>query len=260
MDAKFTFKKGNSPLVLTAIHDGHFVREELKNLFALDEAARLREEDPFTGTWANVGANSIIVDPSRFEADLNRPREKAVYQLPDDAWGLQVWKTKITSEVLDRSLNVYDHFYKEAKIYFDELFAQNRKMIVYDIHTYNYRRESADTEADPSENPEVNLGTINMDRELWNPVIETVINEFRTFDYGGRHLDVRENIKFKGGYFGKWLHETYGKAICPISIEFKKFFMDEHTGDGFEKDINLISKMIQSSLDPVKKALLEIDK
>ncbi len=260
MYENFTFRKGDSPLVITAIHDGHTVREELNNLFALGEAERLREEDPFTGNWTNFSDNRIIVHHSRFEADVNRPRDKAVYQLPEDAWGLEVWKAKLSPEILERSLKVYDDFYEAAKIYFDELLSQNRKIIVYDIHSYNHRRDGIELEANPSENPEINLGTQNMDRAYWQPVVDKLVESFRTFNYEGRNLDVRENIKFKGGYFGKWLFERYGMAVCPISIEFKKFFMDEHTGKGNEKSINLISDMVNSSIKPVLKVLSEIGK
>ncbi len=247
-------------MVITAIHDGHEVRDELRGLFSLGEAARLREEDPYTAIWTNFSDNRIIVHHSRFEADVNRPRDKAVYQIPEDAWGLKVWKGKLSPEILERSLNVYDDFYQGVKIYFDELFSQNRKIIVYDIHSYNYRRDGMEIEANPIENPEINLGTINMDRDLWHPVVETLMESLQTFNYEGRNLDVRENIKFKGGYFGKWLFEQYGKAICPISIEFKKFFMDEHSGRGFDDKINLLSDLIDSSIKPVLKVLKEIGK
>ena len=260
MAKNFTFIKGDTPLVITAIHDGHLVRDELRDLFSIDEAGRLREEDPFTGTWANIWDNRILVHQSRFEADVNRPREKAVYQVPDDAWGLEVWKTKVPPEILERSFKVYDDFYEAAKIYFDELISQNGKIIVYDIHSYNYRRDGTEVEAEPFENPEINLGTKNMDRELWNPVVETLMDCFRSFDYNGRSLDVRENVKFQGGYFGKWLYGQYGKSICPISIEFKKNFMDEHTGKGNDKDIKLISDMVHLSIKTTLKALKEIGK
>lgn len=255
MAGNFTFIKGNSPLVISAIHDGHNIREELKGLFSLSEAARFREEDPFTATWANISDSRIIVHHSRFEADVNRPREKAVYQKPEDAWGLEVWKTKLPPEILERSLMVYDDFYKEAKTYFDDLVSLHKKIIVYDIHSYNYRREGPEIQSDPNENPEINIGTQNMDQKLWQPVVKILLGCFRTFNYEGRKLDVRENIKFKGGYFGKWLFGHYGEAICPISIEVKKIFMDEHTGKGFEKSINLISNMFHSSIKPVLKVL-----
>jgi N-formylglutamate deformylase len=258
MSENFTFQKGDSPLVITAIHDGHGVRDEIKGLFALSEEARLREEDPFTGIWTDIWENRIVVHHSRFEADVNRSREKAVYQHPEDAWGLEVWNRKLSGEILRRSLSEYDSFYQAAEIYFDELFSKNKYVIVYDLHSYNHRREGSDLEADPRENPEINLGTQNMNGELWRPVIEALTKSFRSFNFEGRSLDVRENIKFKGGYFGKWLYERYGSAICPISIEFKKIFMDEHTGAGDASRISQLSAVIESSIEPVLAALQQI--
>lgn len=43
-------------------------------------------------------------------------------------------------------------------------------------------------------------------------------------------LDVRENVKFFGGHFAKWIYQNFPKKVCVLSIEFKKFFMDEWTG------------------------------
>lgn len=255
MSDNYTVVKGLSPIVSTAIHEGHCTRVELKHLFNLDEDERLREEDPFTAKWLNTADNKIIVHHSRFETDVNRSRDKAVYLVPEDSWGLKVWKNELPTEVYQSSLLVYDDFYRNVKIYFDRLFTLHKKVIVYDIHSYNYRREAADIEADPQENPEINLGTKNMDRKLWDPVVQALLKHFKQFDYAGRQLDARENIKFKGGYFGQWLFEQYGSKICPISIEFKKFFMDEHTGEGFEKDINTIDEMMQLSKQPLLDAL-----
>ena len=87
-----TIETNNSPLVAVAIHNGHSVRGELVDLFALTDADMLREEDPFTGNWTSVAKNRIIVNRSRFEVDINRPRDKAVYITPEDAWGLHIWK------------------------------------------------------------------------------------------------------------------------------------------------------------------------
>lgn len=258
MTANYTFITGKSPLVVTAIHEGHQTREELRGLFNLSESERLREEDPFTGRWLDVSDNRIVVHHSRFETDVNRPRDKAVYIDPEDAWGLSVWKKELPERIAQASLQVYDHFYKESKIYFDHLFTLHDKIIVYDIHSYNHRRESPAIEADAAGNPEINIGTKNMNRALWGPVIRTLMEHLSGFDYAGRTLDVRENIKFKGGYFGQWLYEQYGEKICPISIEFKKFFMDEWTGEAFEQDIQLIDQMLVSSKEPVLNALKKI--
>src|SRR5690606_23437781 len=123
----------------------------------------------------------------------------------------------------------------------------------------NYRREATNIEADPLQNPEINIGTRNMDHEKWQPLVDELIRSFRSFDYDGRTLDVRENIKFKGGYFGQWLYETYGSEICPISIEFKKFFMDEWTGEPFENDIRFINQLLKESISPILQELEKIN-
>ncbi len=255
----YTFIKGHSPIVATAIHDGHLTRNSILNLFKLNDEQRLREEDPFTAKWVNISDNNIVVHHSRFETDVNRPREKAVYVKPEDAWGLNIWKEELAEETIQDSLAVFDGFYAEVKKYFDELFLKHKNIVVYDIHSYNHRREATDKEADPEQNPEINIGTKNMDQSKWQPVVDELVNSIKSFDYDGRRLDVRENIKFKGGYFGQWLYEQYGEKICPISIEFKKFFMDEWTGEPFEKDIRLINQLLKESTSSVLQELEKIN-
>ena len=61
------------------------------------------------------------VHRSRFEVDLNRPRDEAVYRTPDMAWGLQVWKAPPPEDVVERSLAVHDRFYDDLQVRLDEL-------------------------------------------------------------------------------------------------------------------------------------------
>ena len=61
-------------------------------------------------------------------------------------------------------------------------------------------------------------------------MIDRFIADLRAFDFMGRKLDVRENVKFKGGNQVKWLHENFAENGCGLAIEFKKFWMDEWTG------------------------------
>src|SRR5919106_606587 len=107
----FRLTVGDGPVVAVAVHDGHDVRPEVAVLLALDESQRLREEDPHTGEWTRIAPTRVIATRSRFEVDLNRPRDKAVYLRPEDAWGLQVWKEAPSAAMLARSLAEYDAFY-----------------------------------------------------------------------------------------------------------------------------------------------------
>ncbi|WP_299758791.1 N-formylglutamate amidohydrolase [uncultured Pontibacter sp.] len=257
--AYYTITPGESPLVATAIHNGHEVRPNLKGLYNLTAEERLREEDPFTADWVAVTDNQIVGHYSRFELDLNRSPEKAIYRKPEDAWGLQVWKDELPEELAQESMKRYDQFYKEVKRMLTGLLEKHDCLVIYDLHTYNHRREGqSGPAANPDENPEVNIGTGNMNREKWAPVVDAFINSLSSYNYQGRQLDVRENVKFKGGHFMRWIHDTFGDSVCVMSIEFKKFFMDEWTGEPDQAQVQEIRQALQQSTHPVLKALEQV--
>ena len=248
--------KGHSPVVAAAIHDGHRVREEVSRILSLTEAERLREEDPFTAIWTEVVETRIIGSHSRFEVDLNRPREKAVYIEPEDAWGLHVWKEQPDEQLINRSLAAYDAFYSEVRNLFTDMAQHFKHFVVFDIHSYNHRRSGPNAPpADAVVNPEVNIGTGNMDLQKWGHLIDCFMKDLRNFDFMGRRLDVRKNIKFRGGHFSRWIHESFPNSGCAIAIEFKKFFMDEWTGEPDKEQINTIQNALHATLPGILKEL-----
>ncbi len=223
--------QGMGPLVAAAIHHGHEIREEIRPLLAVSESDRLREEDPFTGSWTEIAPTRVVVTRSRFEVDLNRPREKAVYLKPEEAWGLQVWKKKPTPKVIAGSLAQYDAFYAEMRRVFSNLKRQFGCFVVFDLHTYNHLREGPNgPPANLELNPEVNVGTGTLNRDRFGPIVDRFMQDVRRFDYLGSILDIRENVNFEGGYFSEWAHREFGDSACVLAIEVKKFFMDEWTG------------------------------
>lgn len=115
MPAPWTLTSGSSPLMAAAIHHGHLLRPELVPWMALSPEDRLREEDPWTGSWTRVADNAVVVHRSRFEVDLNRPRDKAVYSRPEDAWGLRVWRCQPPENALARSLALYDQLWTSGR-------------------------------------------------------------------------------------------------------------------------------------------------
>lgn len=251
----FSIQTADSPLIAAAIHDGSRIRPELHPYLALDTAGRLREEDPHTARWTRVAPTRIIGLHSRFEVDLNRARPKAIYLTPEDAWGLTVWKEALPDEVINRSLASYDAFYGEIKKVLTTIVEKHGSFVVYDLHSYNHRREGANgQEADPKENPEVNIGTANMNRQRWAPVVDQFIDDLRSFPIRGRHLDVRENVKFKGGYFSQWIHEQFPEESCVMAIEFKKIFMNEWTGEVYPGWLEAIQDALTSTVPGVLKA------
>ncbi len=220
-----------SPLLVTAIHNGHGVRPAIKSCLLINEYDRLREEDPCTEFFADVSESSIVVNTSRFEVDLNRPREGAVYRTPEQSWGLKVWKNDVPLSVWEYSYGEYNYFYELLDRTVARFIDYWGYIIVYDVHSYNYRRKGRQEKEDGfRENPEVNLGTGTMNRELWEGVVENFLASMGNYDFQGRRLYVAENVKFKGGFLSKWIHSRYPDRSCVLSIEFKKIFMDEWTG------------------------------
>jgi N-formylglutamate amidohydrolase len=226
----WSFGESVLPLVMTAIHAGHDLRPELAGRIALDPLARRREEDPFTDRVTAAGGRPVVVHRSRFEVDLNRPRYSCVYRNPDEAWGLQVWREPLTEEQIERSRRLHDAFYALFAGFLDDL-AEQGPFVVLDIHSYNHRRDGAEHPAAPEAgNPEVNLGTGWLDRPRWGHLVDRFTADLSEQVVAGHRLDVRENVRFQGGYLTRWVQERYGDRGCAIAVELKKVFMDEWTG------------------------------
>ena len=226
MLAEFKFKY-DSPIICTAIHNGHDLSEFVLAKTNLSDIERFYEEDPFTEAFTQDCNNRLIAKVSRFQVDLNRSREKCIYINPEDAWGLSVRRQEFTENELDALYQLYDDFYDDLKKQINRLKESYKEIFVFDIHSYNYRR--CGEEADPEKNPEIILGTSNMPVE-YMPLIDDIKSKFDEFVFFGRKLDTRINVTFPGGYFPRWIHNNFDNVIC-VSIEFKKIFMDELAGE-----------------------------
>ena len=255
----FHLSAGEGPLVAASIHNGHAVRQNVAAHLALDEFERLREEDPFTDQLAALLPMRLVGMRSRFEMDLNRARDKAVYLRPEEAWGLSVWRRELPESIVAESLANYDLFYATTKSLIEQLVRRYSRIVVLDIHSYNHRRDGADgPEADVGDNPEINIGTGTIDRGEWGPVIHRLIADLRGFDLLGRQLDVRENVAFCGGNFSQWINKTFPRQACAIAIEFKKTFMDEWTGELDSPRFEALKAALQSTFPGLLATLAEL--
>jgi hypothetical protein len=256
------------PVLATAIHAGHTVDPEVAEDLALSEEGRLREEDPGTDRFTDLGVTRVIVRRSRFEVDLNRPREGAVYADPDSAWGLDVWKSgEAPAGALALGRREHDEFYAAMEKLLASFEARFGRFVVYDVHSYNHRRDGADAPpADPRENPEINVGTGALidaggeeARERWAPVVERFMSDLAGFDLGGgRRLDVRENVRVRGGHFSHWIAERVPRSACPLAIEVKKIYMDEWTGRVDDETVRRIREALAATLPGVTEALARV--
>lgn len=245
---------GSGPVVATAIHDGHALRDSLHPHLALDAPDRRREEDAMTAVLTSVGDSRLRVKTSRFQVDFNRPRDKAVPADPVDTWGLQVWHDVLPAEEIERSLASHDRFYATIRDLLDALVAQWGCVLLIDIHSYNHRRDGPDAAATAQAgNPDIELGVTTLEHVRWGNVAERFAEALRNHPIAGRSPDVRENVRYPtGGHFPEWVYATYGDKVCTISPEFKKIYMDEWTA---QLDIEVLEQFrggLQDAVDAVR--------
>ena len=209
----------------------------------LSEQERAREEDPYTVFMiAGLPVTKVNVSSSRFQLDLNRVIERAIYEKPEDAWGLNVWKA-LPEDEKQRLHSDYGLFYDAIKSLLEDTIKNHGYFVILDVHTYNHRRDDAFTEADAEANPEINMGTF-YNEQHWKGFC-SAYTRFMV----SQNFDARENVKFKGGAFAQWVIKNYGNKGCVLSIEFKKVFMDEWTGIANLPHLVRLQNLLSASVD-----------
>lgn len=247
MDVRYVLRKADCPIIAVALHDGQAIDAALVAHRKLASHQLFREEDPYTGDIADLPVNSLVVHTSRFQVDLNRRKEAAIYKKPADAWGLAVWDDVVKDRYADRLMEAYDAFYDMFRNLLESVINRHGGFVILDIHSYNHRRDDPNVEAASAENPEINIGTIHNDSK-WAGLTQKFISYLSHARIAGRRVDVRENIKFKGGGFSEWVNERYSDKGCVLSVEFKKTFMDEWTGRVDVAHLHDLKKMLEGSL------------
>ena len=249
--------RGDGPVVATAIHDGHALRAEVREAIALPDSDRLREEDPHTGQAVQGVPNHVIACRSRFEVDLNRGADQAIYLETGQCWGLDVWRAPPDDGLVARSRAIHAAFYRMMADLLEELVSSHGRFVLLDVHSYNYRRDGPDAAPTPqADAPDINIGTFSMPRALWAPLLDPLMEAMRELDFNGRRLDVRENVAFQGkGELARFVHDRFPGRGCAIALEFKKFYMDEWSGVAVPAAVRAMRTFIDRTAAAAAKAL-----
>ena len=232
MGPAFSFDADPSPLVAVAVHSGHELRPEVADLIVLDDATRRREEDPGTDRLTSIASTRVTVDRSRFEVDLNRPRDRAVYARPEDAWGLQVWRGSLPADLVAASLEIYDAFYAALAAHLDVVAAGGR-FVVLDLHSYNHRRGGHRRRArtggrQPRGERRYRLGRSSSVGGAHRSLHHATSRSKRST--GTDSMSVRTSGSV-AATSRRGSTSRYPDRGCALAIELKKTFMDEWTGE-----------------------------
>ena len=245
----FRIVAGKGPIVATAIHAGHDLRPEVAVNMVLEESDRRREEDPYTDRLTVPFANRVIVERSRFEVDLNRPPDEAVYLTEEQSWGLEVWRSRPHPATVAGSLAIHTEFYRQMDQLLDEI-ASRGPFVVLDLHSYNHRRDGRYAPPAPVlENPDVNIGTGTLDHERWDPLVKRFSDDLTA--RLPESMVIAENVRFQGGYLSRRVNERYEGRGCALALEFKKTFMDEWTDELDELALRRLLSALAGTADGI---------
>ncbi len=227
------------PAMSAAIHDGGQLRPELEQNCLLEQSQRYYEEDPHTGSFICEQAITLIAKDSRYEYDLNRSTDECVYET---AWGVDVWKQPLSVETTLKSKAKHAQFYRIVAAIVEALQADFGQCIVYDNHSYNYKRHER------KDLPVINLGTTSVKSEKWRPVINSWLTSLQAMQVDGIEVTAAENDIFYGkGYLAAFCHGHYDNVLV-LATEAKKVFMDELTGKADEQVLPSLQKAYNASI------------
>ncbi|MEY8870127.1 N-formylglutamate amidohydrolase [Meridianimaribacter flavus] len=222
-----------------AVHDGHQFRKELWDNCMHTEYERWYEEDPETKNM--IASHPIVITgcDSRFEYDLNRTPEDAVFET---AWGKQLWKTPLPEVMKTRSLNKHATFYKVVHALINKLEEMFGVCVVYDMHSYNWQRWDREV-------PTWNLGTSNVDNNRFGPSIEAWRQSLSEIKFPKNIPSTSKiNDTFQGnGYFLKYITNNFKNTLV-LATEIAKVYCDEYDQIIYPEVVSTVAQELKTRL------------
>jgi len=225
--------------VCGAVHDGHQFRKDLWDNCLHTEYERWYEEDPETKNMVISHPILIAGMDSRFEYDLNRAPETAIYV---DAWGKQLWKKPLPDQERQKSLNKHHSFYKVVNALISKIEEKFEICVVYDMHSYNWKRWDRAV-------PTWNLGTSNVDQTRFNEDINSWSESLGKLQLpGGIQSTSKINDTFQGnGYFLKFISQNFQNTLV-LATEIAKVYCDEYDYIMYPEVVASVEKQLRTRL------------
>lgn len=239
-DYSFTIKIDNYVhYACAAIHDGYQFRKELWSNCIHTAYERWYEEDPETKSMIHSHPIVLAGCDSRFEYDLNRGPEEAVFET---AWGKQLWHEPLSAEMKQKSIEKHSNFYKVTHALISKLEEKFGVCIVYDMHSYNWKRWDREV-------PTWNLGTSNIDNERFGNSVESwrkSLSEI-VFPYNIKSTAKINNTFYGNGYFLKFITNSF-KNVLVLATEISKIYCDEYQQIIYPEIVELVENQLRNKL------------
>lgn len=226
------------PLICAAIHNGHSIRDELKEICLLDKQQRWYEEDPLTGDFITGFPVTLIANDSRYEYDLNRDPANCIYET---AWGSQVWDRPLSAKERTTSLKKHENFYRVFHVLMEKLDLLFGSCVVYDIHSFNYKRYEHNT-------PVFNIGAEKVNLKKFGYYIRHWQKELSQIRLPNIETKAAINDVFKGnGYLLQYALDHFPESLV-LATEIKKVYCDEKTGETYPVVIEALKEGLKEAI------------
>ncbi|MGI9547875.1 MAG: N-formylglutamate amidohydrolase [Flavobacteriaceae bacterium] len=236
-DYSFTIKISEyAPYACGAVHDGNQFRKSLWENCLHSEHERWYEEDPCTKEMVRSHPVVIAGCDSRFEYDLNRGPDSAIY---NDAWGKKLWKEPLSTEEKEHSLQKHSAFYQVTHALMQKIESKYGRAIVFDMHSYNWQRWEREV-------PVWNLGTTNINNERFGGLVEDWRKKLTYMDLpNGLVSTAGINDTFYGkGYFLKYITEHFQNTLV-LATEIAKVYCDEYSGTIYPEVVHSVEEHLK---------------
>lgn len=226
------------PAIHTAIHAGHTIPKQLAGRLLLNERERQYEEDPYTGDMLASFPIVLLGLDSRYLYDLNRPPGECIYE---EAWGRKVWSRPLGSRERKESISLHNSYYNILHALLTVLEEKFSRCIIYDLHSFNYRRITTDT-------PLFNVGTHYIDQKTYQPVLNHLKKRLLDAEIPNIKNRAAYDEVFPGkGYQAFFIHEKHPQSLC-IPLAIKKVYMDETSGVTYPLIIETVIETLKQAL------------
>lgn len=221
--------KSYQPLVGLALHGGHQVREEFQMKMAIEDLERRIEEGPATDDFITSFPIQMIALDSRYEYDLDRPREESVYLKPFQSWGKKVWRTPPTKDELEMSYQKYDEFHELFDFMVEQFTEMFGKIFCLDLHTYSPKRPTFVGKMGAL--PMFCVSSTDTDRKQFKEPIDYFISQLGKVNLPGGGSGVKENDPFKkDGALTTAFSTKFADSLF-LPIEIKNIYLHDETGE-----------------------------
>ncbi len=236
-DYSFTIKiEHYAPYICAAIHDGHQFRKSLWEKCLHTEYDRWYEEDPCTRQI--IQSNPIVIagSDSRFEYDLNRAPENAIYE---DAWGKQLWKEPLADKEKAKSLEKHQTFYGVVHALVKQIENKYGIALVFDMHSYNWQRWDRAV-------PTWNLGTTNIDAKRFSQLAASWSKKLASIALPNGIVSTSKiNDTFQGnGYFLKYITSHFNNTLV-LATELAKVYCNELDGTIYPEVVSAVEEQLK---------------